>query len=169
MRAVENIANKAIELINEQIAEGKDIEGNSYRYSDKPFFMPYNKKLAAKFGKKSGAFAVVKRGESLGMIIKGGYLSIRKIKGREENGDFLQDTGAMLKSLGVIKSDTASATIGFRDSLQASKAFWLSYSGAGKSRKAWKFFGLSQENEKRLADYGGNQFTISANLELESL
>ena len=165
--SVYNIAVKAIELINKQVESGKDIDGNSYAYSERPFYMPYSKKLAALFGKKNTeAFAVINKSGKLGMIISGGYKSIREVNNRATDGDFLQWSGEMLSALGIIKNSAFEATIGFNSASARKKAFWLNYSGVGKSRKLWKFFGLSKESLEVLISYAGNEFTIDENLEI---
>ena len=160
------LALKVITLINRQIESGKDIDGNSYKYSTNPFWMPYSEKLAKRFGKKSSRFETVRSSGRLGMIITGGYASVREVWGRKTDGDFLQWSGDMLSALSVLRSGAFESVIGFNSPVALKKAFWLNYSGVGKSRKLWKFFGLSEKSLKELIEYAGDGFEITANLEI---
>lgn len=42
------------------------------------------------------------------------------------------------------------AIIGYNDREQAKKAYWFNVSGVGKSRKLWKFLGITQEQKDKL-------------------
>ncbi len=155
MSIATRIAYRALELINEQIEAGKDIDGKAYKYSEKPFFRPYSKSLVAKLGgkaKKGVLYSTVKRQGKMGMIVLQGYKSIREAYGRATDDDFLQFTGNMLAAMDIIKVEANSATIGFTNPRMAQIAFWLNVSGAGKSRKLWKFFGLTKESQDKLAE-----------------
>lgn len=154
------VALKAVELINEQIREGKDADGKSYAYSEKPFVMPSG---AARLKKqasleKEGKIArfTTKQG-SLWILVFGGYKSLREMRGQNSDGDFLQDTGAMLRSMSAEETSATEARVVFSDPKSAQKAFWLSVSGAGRSRKLWKFFGLSKENRQKLEEFAAEE------------
>lgn len=170
MKLALKLAYKAIELINEQVNEGIDIDGNKYKYSEKPYWRPYSKKIADKLGGKNGEgklYNIVagKTKGKLGMIILGGYKAYRSAFGRDTEGDFLQFTGNMLAALDVISSDGKEVEIGFNDKKAADIAFWLNVSGAGRSRKLWKFMGLTAENQGKLADLSG----IATNQDIEDM
>lgn len=59
--------------------------------------------------------------------------------------DFLVSRGTMLSNMKVIETTDSNVTIGWTDSKDAQKAFWLNVSGAGRSRKLWKFLRLRKE------------------------
>lgn len=86
-------------------------------------------------------------------LIYGGYRSWREINKRNPDGDFLQWSGQMLRSISAKQESDDRAVIYFADAESAKKAFWLNVSGAGRSRKLWKFFGLTKENEQKLLEY----------------
>jgi hypothetical protein len=149
----------ALAMITDKVRRGVDVNGTSYRYSDKPFYMPFNKKIYSRLGGKSGEgrlFNVVhsKRTDTLGMIILGGYAAFKQNVYPDTANDFLTVTGKMLRNLKIIAYGIGgdSVLLGWNDPVQAQKAFWLNVSGAGKGRKLWKFFGLSTAEQQQLAD-----------------
>lgn len=148
---IEDIGFKAKEIILRRIGEGKDTDGNKFRYSRNPFAMPYSPKLAKRLG-KAGHKIFKRNGGKLWMLVHGGYYSIRKAKGRGTENDFLQDEGTMLKALGV-RTTADSAILSFTDALQAKKAYWLNISGVGKRRVLWKFMGLNKQEQDELAEF----------------
>lgn len=150
------IGYKALELINEQVEQGIDIDGKKYSYSTKPFFMPYSRKAVQKMGKenKGKLYNIVKSKGRKGLIILGGYRLWREVNDRNPDGDFLQWTGNMLASMDVINATDEFAELGFRDKKSAKIAYYLNVTGAGKGRKLWKFFGLTKENQEKLAEMG---------------
>lgn len=157
MNLARKIGYKAIELINKQIEQGIDYEGRKYSYSEKPFWRPYSKKVVDKLGGKKGAgeqYEVTSNPNTKkrGMVVLGGYKAYRRAFGRDPEGDFLQFSGNMLASMDVINADESNAEIGFTDKRAADIAFWLNISGAGRSRKLWKFMGLTKENLLELSD-----------------
>ena len=159
-RIMTRAAFRAIELINEQIEQGVDFNGKPYAYSTKPFVMPYGRlpggKSVRKALEKSGRIQSFKtKGGALWVRVPGGYADLRAMRGRSNTGDFLQDTGAMLADLQPIKTTDTEAVIGFRDRKQAEKAYYLNVSGAGKSRRLWRFLGLTAENRQKLATEAG--------------
>lgn len=154
MSIIEKIAFYAIELINEQIEKGVDVDGKSYKYSTKPFAMPAKRNLKGlKTLQKEGRLKPFTANGKLWQLVTGGYKDWRVINNRNPEGDYLQWSGSMLKSISArAKSDTSSV-IYFTSPEQAQKAFWFNVSGVGKTRRLWKFFGLTDENENRLLDY----------------
>jgi|YNPBryulayer2012_1023412.scaffolds.fasta_scaffold130277_1 hypothetical protein len=64
----------------------------------------------------------------------------------------------------ISKPQNNQIVISFSDPLSEKKAFFLNISGVGKSRKLWKFLGLTKENEKILLEYA--ESLISQNIEL---
>lgn len=161
MKLSEHILNKAgvlaIGMIEDKVIKGVDVEGKKYKYSTSPFYMPFNGKLYAKGGRSKGngkLYQIItnKKTGKLGMIVLGGYASIKgKIYEGTEN-NFLTATGSMLRDMKVIPraGDANSVVIGFTTPENAQKAFWLNISGVGKRRKLWKFFGLSKDEENVL-------------------
>lgn len=145
----------AIELINEQIAAGRDINNKPYKYGTRPFARPLgglrgvNIKSAVKSGKIK-PFST-KNGARWG-VITGGYASLREMRGLSTSGDFLQDTGRLLRDLTAKQTSGIEARIGFSSTRSAEIAYYLNKSGAGKSRRLWQFLGLTPENRQKLAD-----------------
>lgn len=167
MNIINQIAFRAIELIEEQVSQGIDIDGKSYEYSTKPFALPAGKKRFAKkmfdndskkyvgqmrkFKAKSGKFWY---------LVHGGYRSWRELNNRNPDGDFLQWSGQMLRSISARQDNANSSTIYFTDAESAQKAFWFNVSGVGRSRRLWKFFGLTKENEQKLAEYAAELLRV---------
>ncbi len=140
-----------VRAILSQIEQGRDIEGKLFSYSTKTFWRPYSKKYAEKLKKAHEKFLIIQgANKKKGMLVMGGMAAIRKAFARSTTGDFLNFTGQMLTSLDVISLTAQQVVIGFRSQVAAEKAFWLNISGAGRSRKVWKFFGLTKENEEKL-------------------
>lgn len=150
----ERVAYRAIELINQQIADGIDIDGKKYKYSESPFLMPYSSKVVSKFGKdaKGKLYNVINKNGKRWLVITKGYKSYREAFNRATDSDFLQWTGNLLSSIDIINSDSDSAEIGFTNQKAAQIAYYLNVSGAGRGRKLWKFFGLTKENIDKLMD-----------------
>jgi hypothetical protein len=148
----------ALALIEARIEKGIDVDGKPYHYSTKPFYMPYNKGVVGKLGGKTGAgnlYQIVngKKSGKLGMIILGGYKSFKENVHPDVVNNFLTVRGTMLrnmKNIGYLLSRDG-IILGWSDPVQAQKAFWLNVSGAGRGRKLWKFFGLSEEDRRTLS------------------
>jgi hypothetical protein len=161
---MQRIALKAIELINTQAEEGVDMDGKQYAYSTKPFAMPLGAgrfRKSAKAMVKAGKINIIKRSDKDWAIIVGGYKALREERGLSSSSDFLQDSGAMLRALTVEAKDEKSAIIKFSDAAAAQKAFWLTVSGAGKSRKLWKFFGLNDKSRAELMEFAARELAAS--------
>lgn len=167
---LQKIADKAIELINEQIEEGVDYDGEKYEYSSKPFARPVygipNFKIFKKTAIREGKLKLftTKKG-SLWALFTGGYKEFRELTKRSPNSDFLNYTGRMLASM-TSKVQNNQIVVSFSTPQAEKKAFFLNISGVGKSRKLWKFLGLTKENEKILLEYA--ESLISQNLNLEN-
>jgi hypothetical protein len=157
-KLIEKVGFKALELIGEQIGRGIDMDDNQYRYSEKPFAMPAGGKKLPKALEKSGRLRkfVSRRSGKLWQIVTGGYKDWRRINKRSPDGDFLVWSGSLLKSMSCRAQSDTKAVLYFTSAKQAQKAFWLNVSGAGESRKLWKFFGLTTSNQKRLAEYAAS-------------
>lgn len=150
----------ALELLNEQIDQGTDADGNPYEYSARPFARPIGGIKDAKNAEKAGKIKPFRTKEGkLWAIVTGGYKSFRELSGKNPEGDFLTFTGALRQSLSSRSSGDTEAQIYSTDPAQAQKIFWLSVAGAGKARKKWDFFRLSDKNLERLAEYAAGQMT----------
>lgn len=146
----------ALTMIEENIAAGVDIDGKAYQYSTKPFFMPWSQSLQRKLGGKKGEgtyyeYAVSKKTGAFGMLILGGYKAFKEKTKPDVANDFLTYTGKMLRGMKVLRRENDSVTIGWSDPRLAQIAFYLNVSGAGKSRKLWKFLGLRLQQQDALA------------------
>jgi hypothetical protein len=161
------MALRAVEFIKQQAAEGKDIDGRSYHYSTNPFVRPVAGSVipaaSLKSLEKSGEVKLFHSGKTGGlwMLIVGGYKAYRGFTGRSTDSDFLLFTGNMLGSMTGQAIGDNSIKIGFTSPREAEKAFYLSISGAGRSHKLWRFFGLNNANLKRLLDEFAGQIVES--------
>ncbi len=139
------VGNRVLEMIEDNIQAGVDIDGKKFAYSTKTFYRPYNEKLHKKLTKsQQGKLYSIITGKSgkLGMLIHG----YKQYKEHFAPGaGFLEWTGALLRDMSIIKLDSNKVIIGFTDPELAQRAFWLNKSGVGRSRKLWKFFGLRRE------------------------
>ena len=158
----------ALAMIEQNIARGIDVEGRKFSYSEKPFYRPYDPQIIQKLGGKSGKgkfYQIVKSRSAgkLGMIVLGGYKQYKKKVNPQAANDFLTFSGKMLRNLKIIKAENNQVIIGFTDPVQAQKAFWLNISGAGRSRKLWKFLGLRKEQWEQLKKQYGLQITTEMN------
>ena len=153
---------RTLAYIETNIKNGVDCKGGKFQYSKKPFYRPYEKKIASKLGGSDGEGKLYKiitgKNGKLGMIILGGYDSLKRNLYPQSYSHFLTQTGKMLRSMSALKIDDKSAIIGFSDPDSAQKAYWLNVSGAGRSRKLWRFLCISQAQEKELTEEIGNEF-----------
>ena len=157
-KILEKVAIRVIELMNEQIDHGIDIENVKYSYSTSPFVRPLGVKHFAKIKRavkdKKAKIFNTKKG-SKWIFIQGGYRDYRRIIGRDPAGDFLQDTGKMLASLNYSINGNE-IQINFSSSEDAQKAYWLNVAGVGKSKKKWKFLGLNETSKQKLIEEFSN-------------
>jgi hypothetical protein len=158
------IGQHAIALIRKQAEQGVDIDGKRYEYSTKPYAMPLQPRLR-KFSKTDRLGIFKTNSGKLWAVVRGGYRDYRAMAGRATDSDFLDFSGAMLRSIDTLRTEKTTTgeqiVIGFRDVEQARKAFWLNVSGAGKSRKLWKFLGLTPQNQEALARFAEQELLKS--------
>ena len=136
-----------LELIEESIANGVDAQGQSFKpYSAKPFARPAGgiPQRALTTLKASGGLEFFSRqGRALWIVIKGGYLALKKAINRGAGSQVdLTSSGLMLQSLALVRVDPNSLAIGFTNDEAALRAFYHTVSGAGKSRVIRDFLGL---------------------------
>lgn len=160
---------KVLELIEKQIEEGIDIDGKKYEYSTKPFArpikgIPYFKSFAKRAEKSGRLKQFTAKSGSLWAVFTGGYREYRELTKRDPDGDFLNYKGEMLAAMTSTPQGDSSVVVGFSSRKAAEKAFWLNVSGVGKSRKLWKFLGLTKENERILVDYAKDLIVQSVEL-----
>lgn len=150
--APQKLAFKVISLMREQIQQGIDMEGKPYHYSERPFYIPYSQRIVNKLGKGNEGviYTVIKRGDNLGLIIQS-YKAYKQMMAKSM--DFLVWTGEMLSALTIKSYSYTFAIVGFNNEEAAKRAFYFNVSGVGKSRKLWKFFGLTAKNQKVVDDY----------------
>lgn len=154
---------RAVQMISDNVRLGLDSKGNRFSYSTRPFAMPGGKFRNAKGFVEEGrleAFTTPKG--KLWYVVTGGYKDLRSMRGQNPEGDFLQVTGAMMRNLNVTRVTDTSVRIGFDDPAQEKKALWLSVTGAGRSRRLWRFMGLRPEQEHELAEFAGQLVVGSA-------
>jgi hypothetical protein len=161
---------RAVELINEQIERGIDAEGKPYRYSTKPFARPVGG--IPRFGQfsknaqKEGRLKIfsTQKNSKWGLFTRG-YADYRSLTGRNPDGDYLEFSGEMLASMTGFARQPNQVVVGFSSQKAAERAFWLNVSGVGRSRKLWKFLGLTPDNEKILVDYAAELLARSVELQ----
>lgn len=168
--ALQKVGMRALEMIEENIAAGRSYDGTKYSYSTKPFARPVGKLPGRKKFQAEGRLKMftTKQGH-LWAVVTGGYKDWRAMNKLNPNGDYLQATGAMLRNLSVVEVDDEKVRLGFTDPTQRRKALWLEVTGAGRSRRLWKFLGLSDTQQQELAEYAatllvGADLTKSLNL-----
>lgn len=153
-----------IELINKQIIDGVDVDGKKYAYSTKPFARPVGGsklKRIASLEKEGKLHRFRTKEGKLWMVVTGGYRSLREMQGRDPDGDFLQSTGQMLRSM-VPSVQGEDVVVKFSDARSARLAFYFTVSGVGKSRKLWKFLGLTDASRQQLIEEFGAALTQEA-------
>jgi len=147
---------KVLAFIEENIKKGIDYEGNAFQYSTNPYYIPFNDAIYKKLGGKNGngkLFQMVysKRTGLLGMIILGGYKAYKEKVHPSAAKSYLTVTGKMLRSMDVKATDNE-AIISFTGEEEQQKAFWFNVSGVGRSRKLWKFLGITEMQKKQLTE-----------------
>lgn len=162
---------KAVNLIQEQIEQGIDANGNKYSYSTKPFARPFDgriKGLKSLVKQEKISIFRTKKG-ALWLLVKDGYKAYRQYTGRNPDGDYLTYTGKMLSSLTARATGPLSSLIYFSDAESAQKAFWLTRSGIGKSKKLWNFMGLTNKSEQELLEFIRNESLGTLDLQIGEL
>lgn len=152
MNILTAIGSKAIGFIQANIDNRTDINGNPFKsYSFNYWFYKYyrkrykGKKLRSKAGKKKWK----------------AFLDSAHSAWQTDKSDItLSDTGIMLQSLDIIKTNSLAGsidiTIGFNDKESAQKAFYHNIGGAGRGRTLRKFLGLQKSQEEQLAEYAAD-------------
>ncbi len=137
--------------IEENIQKGIDYNGQKYKYSENDFYRPFDPKIYNKLKKHPGLADIVqnKKGK-LGLIIHG-YKQYKQVMNPQAQDDFLTDRGEMLRNMQVLSVSESQAVIGWTEDKQAQKAFWFNVSGVGKSRKLWKFLGITKTQKDKLS------------------
>lgn len=154
------VGSRIIEVMNDRIKQGVDLDGKKFSYSARPFARPaggllqkIHTKLKADEKKGGSRYFQNKGSGKLWVNFTGGYREFREMSGRSANGDFLQFTGKMLSSVRITKVTDDSVEIGFNDRISGQLAFYQNFSGVGKSRKLWRWFGLNETEQERLAEF----------------
>lgn len=146
-KLMKRMGNEALAMIEENIRDGVDMDGNAYEYSTRPFYRPYNSSIKDALGDKAQVFT--RKNGKLGMIVMG-YQAYKQALHPESIGKFLTLSGKMLRNLNVITAADNTVTLGFTDPELAQRAYWLNVSGAGRGRKLWKFMGIQKKQQEEL-------------------
>lgn len=93
----------------------------------------------------------------LGFIIQGYGKFKQYIKPASAN-NFLTWDGSMLGAMKIISFSDTQAVIGWSEGKLAQKAFWFNQSGVGKSRKLWKFLGITNQQKLKLIKILGAEY-----------
>lgn len=158
------LAVRARQMVRDNVAQGVDIDGKAYSYSEKPFVRPWAKSRLPKadiesFVKEGRIKPFRTKAGKLWMVVTGGYKDYRRMRGQKDDGDFLTDRGTMLRNLKPLTITAQYFSIGFTDAVQLKKALWFNVMGVGKSKKLWRFLGLRKEQEQELAEYASSLIT----------
>ena len=137
---MDKAANKFIELVNEQIRQGVDENGQPFIPYSYGYFIRKNH-LKSKARTKQGKLKAMKKFDAAWNAGK------HKVN--------LTLTGNMLSALTPMNVNEPgfTAKIGFANPEAATIAFYHQISGAGRSRVLRKFLGLSQSNMSKFMDY----------------
>ncbi len=151
---------RVVQMIEDNVRKGISSDGRRFAYSTRPFARPLTRSPKNKEFIAQGRLVpyLTKKGK-LWAVVPGGYKDWRSMKGLNPDGDFLQDSGEMMRNLAVIGVTDDAAILGFTDEEAAKKAFWLNDVGAGKSRRLMKFLGIRPEQRKELALFVGENLT----------
>lgn len=154
-KALNNIGNEAVRLVRQGIDSQVSPDGSEYpNYSFQYWFNKYKRKRFR--GKVRGKKA--KAWQRLKIAALSEWLG--------NSGATLIDTGAMVASISVIKTDTANREIeiGFSDENAAKVAFYHNIGGAGQSRVLRRFMGLSDSQSQELSNYAAQQISTDKQL-----
>ena len=161
---LKKIAADVLQMINDNIKKGVDYEGNSYSYSEKRFYIPYTpdikRKLAGKLkaGLAQNIFNFVSKKDGGRGLVVNGYRSFKNFVYPNASKYYLTVSGKMLRNMNVLSMQDNTIVIGFSQQEQAKKATWFNVTGVGKSRKLWKFLGISQEQKTELEKKYATEF-----------
>jgi len=169
-KLMEKIGVEALAFIEENIRRGFDYEGNKFSYSTRPFFRPWHPVIQRKLGGKEGEGKYYKTVFSkttgaAGMIILGGYKEYKKMVYPDAADKFLTVKGKMLRSMNAKATDNEAA-ISFSDPEESQKAYWFNVSGVGRSRKLWKFLGVTKQQLSKIEDMVRDEYIKIAQEEL---
>jgi len=145
-------------MINDNVSKGVSYDGNKFEYSTNTYARPYDSKLVQKMGgvQAEGKLYDIATSKSTGKLtlLIHGYKDFKAKVYPDVANDFLTVSGKMLRNLSVVNvsKQKQEFVIGFTDPEQELKAFWLQVSGVGRSRRLWKFLGLSNAQQKELAN-----------------
>jgi hypothetical protein len=99
------------------------------------------------------------------MIILGGYKEYKKMVYPDAADKFLMVKGKMLRSMNAKATDNEAA-ISFSDPEESQKAYWFNVSGVGRSRKLWKFLGVTKQQLSKIEDMVRDEYIKIAQEEL---
>lgn len=154
---VMRVANLGLLIIWERTLSGKFLEGSSAgaeEYSTKPFARPLagilkqHRKALLENG--SVIFTNEKDGKQLWIIIKGGYKEYRSLAGKDISKVSLTWSERMMRNLGILNADDASAILGPKDEDTRKLSLYHNVLGAGKSKRLHKFMGFTDNENERL-------------------
>lgn len=170
--SLRKIGLRAIEMIEENVGKGIDIEGKKFEpYSTNPFSMPLGAFFANTTKKQRETLAnegdlQIFRSKSSGkrwIRIDGGYANFKNARFPQDGGAVnLQVRGSrgrgMMSQIAVLKTEPSSGgessiVIGFLSSEAAQLATYHHVTGAGKSKTLRRFFGITPSQEIALAEY----------------
>lgn len=151
---LKSIGNKTLSFILDNIKKGISYQGDKFQYSENDFYIPFSPKIYSAYKKDSSFARIVSTNSGkLGFIIFG-YKKYKEKFYPDSLNNFLTASGKMLRDLNLLKISDNEIILGFSDVRNSQIAYWLNVSGAGKSRKLWKFLGLSQKQVDKLSsDY----------------
>jgi hypothetical protein len=128
-KGMKRLGMKVVSLIKENTLAGFDKDGLAFKsYSTRPFAMPSGattKRALGKLDKDGGLVWFKKDGKAIWVVVLGGYLALKKARYPKGRGvPNLTATGAMMRSLGVLRVSDNKITIGFKRAEEAEKMLW---------------------------------------------
>jgi hypothetical protein len=124
------IGQQLVKIILERTESGIDAQGNEFKeYSERPFAMPSGAipKGTRALMLEQGKLSYFKRNKKTWVVIKDGYISLKKTIYRKTNWDGRPNlimTGKMLRAMKVVNVGNNKIVIGFMRSEEAEKAGW---------------------------------------------
>ncbi len=163
------LGNKTLFIIRRRTKQGMFLPGssdNAGNYSEKPFAMPLTalnqtnqgtiRRAAGTDSNRSKVYdpenfqIFTAKSKALWVLVKGGYSKLRSLLGKQNDKVTMTWSGSYLRDLGVIRTGSNSATLGWKSSENQKLAYWHNIAGAGKSKRIHKILGLTKQEEKEL-------------------
>lgn len=142
---LKSIGNNTLSFILDNIKKGLSYEGEKFQYSEKDFYIPFSQKVYKAYKKDSSFARFVTTSSGKKGFIVFGYKKFKEKLYPASANNYLTASGKMLRDLNLLRTTDNEIIIGFTDSRNSQLAHWFNVSGVGKSRKLWKFLGITEK------------------------